>query len=603
MPLARQIIFESIADGVVVLDGRGNIVDMNPEAASIFGIREPKLIGREAGQVFVAHPEFAELCRARRKTSTEVVISGSGMSQRYEVKLTPVDEQREGADCVLVLHDITLRKLAEDQLREAHDEMERRVEKRTADLKDTIQELRDAQVQLVLAAYYDSLTGLPNRRMFLDTLSRRLEEWRSNPGVPFAVLYLDIDRFKIYNDGYGHDLGDHMLIEFSKRLRRCFHPEDTVARIGGDEFTVLLAEVASADAVKRIAQRCLKELARPIEVVGHQGHLSVSIGGAISDDFSASAEELVREADLAMYAAKKHPESRFALFDAGMRSKALSRLELDEDVRHAVKNGEFRIQYQPIISLRSGAVAGFEALIRWQHPRHGLLMPANFLGAAEDANVLRDMEEWLLAEVCRQSSLWRNVEPRLEPFPFISINLSAAHFQHPERLWNKVDSLLSLFALDPAFVRVEVLESILISNTLAGENLLDGLHARGLQIDLDDFGIGYSSLSYLARFPVRSVKIDRSFIEGMGTDPRAKSIVRTIVVLGRSLNIDVVAEGVESEEQYEQLHSLGCLYAQGFYFSPPVDAGAALLMVPRRRQRVTSGRSTGARADASGQPG
>jgi diguanylate cyclase (GGDEF)-like protein/PAS domain S-box-containing protein len=585
MPLTRRIIFDSMADGVVALDARGTIIDMNPEAVAIFGLREAKLIGYQAVEVFSAHLEFTELCRLKHKASREVPIFRGGIARRYEVKLAPVDERWAGAGRVLVLRDITARKLAEEQLRDAHREMERRVEDRTADLKVSIEGLRDAQTQLTLAAFYDSLTGLPNRRMFLETLSRRLEEWRKNAAVPFAVLYLDIRRFKMYNDGYGHDFGDQLLIEFSRNLRASFHPGDTVARIGGDEFTVLLAEIEGAEGVEHIAQRCLKELGRPIEVLGQQGNLSVSIGGAIGDDFCASAQEVVREADLAMHAAKKQPESRFALFQSGMRSGARSRLELDQDVRQALDRAEFRIQYQPIVSLRSGAVTGLEALIRWQHARHGLLLPAHFLSVAEDAGVLVDIEEWLLGEVCRQSAAWRHAEPRLESIPFVSINLSASHFRHPQRLWSKLDSLLAAFAVDPAFVRIEILESILISNTRAGGGLLEGLHARGLQIDLDDFGTGYSSLSYLARFPVRSVKIDRSFIHEMGTDARALSIVRTIVALARSLNIDVIAEGVETDAQYEQLHSLGCGFAQGYYFSPPVGAAEALTMLPRLKRK------------------
>jgi diguanylate cyclase (GGDEF)-like protein/PAS domain S-box-containing protein len=585
MPLARRIIFESMPDAVVVLDGEGTILDMNPEATAIFGLREARLIGRQAVDVFASHKEFAELCGTQRGGSQEVSIFRGGIARRYEVKLTPVDELWEGAGFVLVLRDITARKVAEEQLREAHAEMERRVEDRTADLKVTIEELREAQVQLTLAAFYDSLTALPNRRMFLDTLSRRIEEWRSNPAVPFAVLYLDIDRFKIYNDGYGHDLGDQLLIEFSRRLRACFRPVDTVARIGGDEFTVLLAEIEGAQDVECIVEQCLKELAHPIEALGQQGHLSVSVGGAISDDFYASAQEVVRKADLAMYAAKMR-ESRFVLFDAGMQVRASSRLELDQDIRQAADRGEFRIQFQPIVSLRSGAVAGFEALMRWQHPRLGLLPPSNFLGAAEDAGVLVDVEEWVLAEVCRQHAAWRKEAPALDPFPFISINLSAAHFRQPQRLWRKLDSLLASFEVDPAYLRVEILESILIANTRAGGGLLEGLYARGLQIDLDDFGTGYSSLSYLARFPVRSLKIDRSFIQAMGSDARALLIVRTIVALAGSLSIDVVAEGVESDAQYEQLHSLGCGYAQGYYFSAPVDADEALRLLPRRKRSM-----------------
>jgi EAL domain-containing protein (putative c-di-GMP-specific phosphodiesterase class I) len=380
-------------------------------------------------------------------------------------------------------------------------------------------------------------------------------------------------------------LGDQLLIEFSRRLRACFRPVDTVARIGGDEFTVLLAEIEGAQDVEFIVEQCLKELAHPIEALGQQGHLSVSVGGAISDDFYATAQEVVRKADLAMYAAKMR-ESRFVLFDAGMQVRASSRLELDQDIRQAADRGEFRIQFQPIVSLRSGAVAGFEALMRWQHPRLGLLPPSNFLGAAEDAGVLVDVEEWVLAEVCRQHAAWRKEAPALEPFPFISINLSAAHFRQPQRLWRKLDSLLASFEVDPAYLRVEILESILIANTRAGGGLLEGLYARGLQIDLDDFGTGYSSLSYLARFPVRSLKIDRSFIQAMGSDARALLIVRTIVALAGSLSIDVVAEGVESDAQYEQLHSLGCGYAQGYYFSAPVDADEALRLLPRRKRSM-----------------
>ena len=582
MPVAHKTVLESMTDGVLVLDSRGYIVEINPEAVSVFGLIASQVVGRHAARVFSRYPALARICCGAKEVRTELALEADILKRRFDLKLTRFEDRRTRVGgSLIVLRDITARKHAEDKLREIQDDLERLIQERTTDLTHTIQKLNDTQTHLSYLAFHDSLTNLANREMFLRKLSQRLEQWQAGRMSPFAVFYVDVDRFKVYNDGYGHAVGDKLLIELARRLCLCFQHAEVVARIGGDEFTVLLDRVDNPEDALDLAQRCHSIVSVPITTPGVDVQLGLSIGIALSGDNGdpdVTAQEVIRDADLAMYQAKRKGKSCSVIFDPGMRTSAFSLLELDRDLRRAVRHKEFVIHYQPIVFVTTQAIAGFEALVRWMHPTRGLLRPDCFLSLAEDTDLILDIDEWVLQETSRCCAAWSKSAG--VPF-FVSVNLSASHLRYPQRLWDKLDPLLANSAFLRSALEVEITESVLIANARAGEDVIEGLLTRGVGVTLDDFGTGYSSLSYLARLPVRRLKIDRSFVARMHTDARNLSIVRSVVALAHSLKLDVVAEGVENIQQLALLKPLGCLHAQGHYFSPPIEGPAALDLLLR----------------------
>ncbi len=576
MPTARETVLEGMSDGLIVLESGGNVVDVNREAASIFACSASMLVGRLAANAFQRYSEFAQLCSAPGDTRLELNIDRGGEPRRFDVKCSTLRNRRgRVTGHLIVLRDISELKAAETQLRAAHAILEQRVDERTTDLSRTIQELQAAQDQLWFTACHDSLTGLPNRTLFLDSLSTYLKASKDRNSSSCAVFYVDVDRFKVYNDGYGHHVGDLILIEIGSRLKQCFKDCDTVARMGGDEFTVLVDNVISIDEISRMAEQCRQEIARPAQIDWRDVHLTVSVGIAFGARQNDSPEELVRDADLAMYRAKRLGGNRAVLFGESLRTSAVSLLQLEQDLRVAIQRRELTVHYQPFVSMKNRTVVGFEALVRWRHPIRGLLLPSEFLQAAEQTGMIMPIDEFVLSEVCRQKALWdRTLSFRSEPL-FISINISGWQFSHSQRWWEMVSNL----GVQTAGIRLEMMESVLIANAHAAAEFFEETRARNLQIYLDDFGTGYSSLSWLSHFPIRTLKIDRSFVQGLANGGPNLSIVRAIVALARSLEIEVVAEGIESEEQSLILQELGCEYGQGFYFSEPMDARAAFEMV------------------------
>jgi diguanylate cyclase (GGDEF)-like protein len=481
---------------------------------------------------------------------------------------------------LVVLHDVTEREAAAAALREAHTVLEQRIQERTSNLSQKIQELRSLENQLSFSATHDSLTGLPNRKLFLDRVTQRIETSGKGTIGEFAVFYVDLDRFKIYNDGFGHHLGDLILTEMGRRLQSCLRASDLAARMGGDEFTILLDEVQSLDEVSQLARFCQAALAKPAHLAGAEIHLTASIGIAISGG-GGNAKELVRDADLAMYRAKKAGGNQTIFFGESMRSSALSLVQLEQDLRQAVfSSDQIIVQYQPFVHMLSRKVVGFEALVRWRHPERGLLLPAEFLPVAEQTGLLMAIDEFVLREACRQKESWEVEVRDASVRPFVSVNVSGWQLSHPHR-WRKV---LTTLKSQLGGLRLEMLESVLVANAHLAVEFFEQVRTHQLQIYLDDFGTGYSSLSWLSQFPIHSLKIDRSFVKDIASDGKDISIVRAIIALARSLEIEVVAEGIESEPQSKILQQLGCVYGQGFYFSPAVDGQAALAMLKREPQ-------------------
>ena len=417
------------------------------------------------------------------------------------------------------------------------------------------------------AAFHDSLTGLPNRAMFTELLKAEIESSKRRDAHMFAVLFLDLDRFKNINDSLGHTHGDLLLVAFAERLERTLRPVDTLARFGGDEFAILLSGMTDATDAVRVAQRIQDELSQPFVLDKNSAFASSSIGIALSSSGYDRPEDILRDADTAMYRAKENGKARYEVFDHGMHARAVSRLQLESDLRQAVEERQFCVYYQPIICLQNGRLAGFEALVRWNHPRRGLVSPADFIPVAEETGLIVPIGEWVLQESCKHIRQCQLDHPSHRSLS-LSVNLSARQVAQPDLL-DRIKEALATSKLSPHCLKLEITESVVMENAEAAALMFKQLRLLGVQLSIDDFGTGYSSLSYLHRFPLNYLKIDRSFVSRLTTD-NDNAIVRTISTLARNLGMEVIAEGIETEEQFQQLKMLGCEYGQGFLFSHPV---------------------------------
>src|SRR5579872_2976409 len=436
----------------------------------------------------------------------------------------------------------------------------------------------------------DPLTGLPNRLLFIDRLGRLIKHSKRRQDHLFAVLFLDLDGFKMINDSLGHQAGDQLLVGVATRLEKCLRSSDTVARLGetftvarlgGDEFTILLDDIKEAADANRAAERLMKALAPPFFLSGKEVFTSVSIGIALGNAAYEKPEDLLRDADTAMYRAKSLGKARYEVFDADMRASVMARLQLETDLRRSIEREEFRNFYQPIVSLESGRIVGLEALLRWQHPQRGLLGPEEFIFVAEETGMIRELGWWSLREACRQMRDWRERSDAVLDLS-VSVNLSVKQLLQPN-LVEDIKKLLHEVSVPPQVLRFEITESAVMADPASATELLQQIKALGIRLAIDDFGTGYSSLSYLHRFPLDTLKIDRSFINNAAADGEGMEIARTIMPMAKNLRLDVVAEGVETVEQVALLKRLQCRYAQGYYFSRPLapkDIGALLTEDP-----------------------
>jgi diguanylate cyclase (GGDEF)-like protein/PAS domain S-box-containing protein len=425
--------------------------------------------------------------------------------------------------------------------------------------------------QLKHQAFHDPLTNLPNRSLFMDRLEHALAR-RGRHGTSVAVLFLDLDNFKVVNDSLGHQAGDQLLIELAERLQVGLRPEDTVARVGGDEMAILLEDVESHAEVGEVAARIQQRLSAPVRLEGREVFTTVSIGVALSTIDHGRPEDLLRDADVALYRAKAQGKARHAIFDPSMDAQALERLELETDLRYAVERHELLVHYQPIADLETGRVCEVEALIRWRHPQRGMIPPLQFIPLAEETGLIIPIGRWVLEEAARQVRRWQVEHPLLPPLT-LSVNISARQLQHPH-LIGEIAEVLTTTDLDPSSLRLEITESVVMEDAEATSVTLRGLKALGIELAIDDFGTGYSSLSYLNRFSVDAVKIDRSFVSQIGTSSRDATIIQAIIALAKSLSLSVTAEGIESVEQLRQLQALGCNRGQGYLLAKPLSPEA-----------------------------
>ena len=432
------------------------------------------------------------------------------------------------------------------------------------------------------AAFHDSLTGLPNRAMFTELLKAEIETSKRRRDHMFAVLFLDLDRFKNINDSLGHTHGDLLLVAFAERLEKALRPVDTLARFGGDEFAILLSGMTDATDTVRVAQRIQDELTQPFVLDKNSAFATASIGIALSSSGYDRPEDILRDADTAMYRAKENGKARYELFDHGMHARAVSRLQLESDLRQAVEQKEFSVFYQPIVCLQTGRLSGFEALVRWNHPRRGLVSPGDFIPVAEETGLIVPIGDWVLNEACKHIRECQLYSPSHRSLS-LSVNLSARQVAQPDLL-EQIKQALATSKLNPHCLKLEITESVVMENAEAAALMFKQLRSLGVQLSIDDFGTGYSSLSYLHRFPLNYLKIDRSFVMRLTTD-NDNAIVRTISTLARNLGMEVIAEGIETEEQYQQLKMLGCEYGQGYLFSRPVDNNGVRLLLAHDAKR------------------
>ncbi len=523
---------------------------LNPAAQKVYGRPVWEFFEQPNLWLEVIHPDDRE----RVEQATQVLLQQGRMNLEYRI-LRSDGEVRWLSDRSLAIYDID------------------GVATRFDSIIYDITERKRTEEQLIHDALHDVLTGLPNRAFFMERLEQVLKQTQWEPDYLFAVLFIDLDRFKIINDSLGHTVGDQLLIAFAGLMQKCLRRTDTIARFGGDEFTILLENIEQINEAISIAERIQAELMLPMQIENHTIFTSASIGIVLGATGCDRPAELLRNADIAMYCAKEAGKARYAIFDREMYARTLELLHLESDLRQAIERQEFFLHYQPIVSLVTGKLVGFEALIRWQHPERGLVSPQEFISIAEDIGLIVPIGEWVMHQACQQMREWQLKFPLAANLK-ISVNLASQQIKEA-KLIERIDRVMAETGLDGSFLKLEITESMLLNNTEATINMLSEIRARKIQLSIDDFGKGYSSLSYLHRFPINTLKIDGSFVSQMNYDPENFEIVRTINTLAHNLGLDVTAECVETATEFSQLKALGCEFGQGYFFSKPLDSKAA----------------------------
>ena len=429
-------------------------------------------------------------------------------------------------------------------------------------------ERRRTEEQTQHEALHDPLTGLPNRNLFLDRLQHALSG-AARRETPIAVLFLDLDQFKLVNDSLGHAAGDELLAAVAPRLEQALRPADTVARFGGDEFAVLAEDIGSERGAARIAERIAEALARPFILREREHFVSASIGIAIGGGTEAP-KALIRDADAALYRAKERGRGGYEIFDEVMRSRVIEHTQTENDLRRAIQREELELHYQPVVRLRDGWIVAMEALLRWNHPDRGLIGPLAFIPVAEESRLIVPIGRWVIEQACRQVAVWQQLKPDAAPIG-VSVNLSALQLADPDLL-SQIEGSVSANGLDPSTLWLELTETTLLDDTTTVERTLRALKGLGVRLVLDGFGVGFSSLGYLKRLPLSAIKLDRSFVDHLTEDSHDAAIVRALSEMADTIGIGVVAEGIETDEQLRAANALGCGYAQGFHFAEPVPA-------------------------------
>jgi len=481
---------------------------------------------------------------------------------------------------VRVQNQIALR-TAKLEILKLNTQLEEMVKRRTWELEHTLKILqgevaarRQMQDTLLDMVLHDSLTGLPNRFLFIRQLEKALHQAKKESNYRFAVLFLDCDRFKVVNDSLGHLVGDELLIAIARRLQLCLKDTDTLARLGGDEFGIILEKLPDINAATQVSEFILKQLSLSFKLSKCEVFINASIGINWGSKDYDQPEYLLRDADTAMYRAKALGKARYQVFNPAMYEEAVQLLDLENDLRRAIKRQEFVVYYQPIISLTTGTVSGFEALVRWKHPVRGLILPGEFIPVAEETGLINTIDKWVLRSACHQLRMWQD-DPATPKNITISANLSGRLFSQPNFIW-EIDEIINETKINPLCLELEITETVIMENSHRVKTVLHQLKERNIQLVMDDFGTGYSSLSYLHNFPLNKLKIDKSFVRSMGEIGENMGLVPAIISIAESMGMTVLAEGVESREQLEKLRRLNCDFVQGYLFSQPLEPGLVL---------------------------
>ncbi len=570
-----RIVAQNAADMIALVDVKGHRLYNSPAYEKVLGYSAEELGETSAFEQIHLDDRYKVLEAAREARNT-----GVGKSLQYRIKhkngswrilestaSTIRNDQGDVVKLVIVNRDITERKRAEEQLE--HN------------------------------SFHDSLTGLPNRRLFLDRLQRSFVRAQRNPGYQYGVLFVDVDGFKQINDTMGPTAGDQVITGIGNRLATCLRLDDTVARptgklpsddallsrSGGDEFTILLESIKHPGDAMRVAKRIQDAIGAPFLVQERQVITPVSVGIALSAPSQQAPEELLQDAETAMRRAKALGGSRCEVFDEGMHTRAVNRLKLETELRTAFERSQFRVYYQPIIQLENRQIVGFEALVRWLHPEQGVISPHKFIEAAEDMGLLVSIGKWVIAEACKQMSDWQSRLPSAGLY--MTVNISAKQFAHAHFVGD-VRTAMQETRLDPARLQLEISEGVAMADPKLTSNVLSQLKHLGVRISIDDFGSAYSSLSWLRRFPIDFLKIDRSLVANLLTDRPSSDIVQLIITLANCVNLKVIAEGIEAATQLDQLRKLGCEFGQGYLFSQPVEAEAAQQLLRQQSSRASA---------------
>ncbi|MBD5656396.1 MAG: EAL domain-containing protein, partial [Candidatus Eremiobacteraeota bacterium] len=541
-----RLLIEGVTDyAIFSVDENGRILFWNSGAETIFGYREADVVGRHFSLIYTAEavargvPD-AEIAAAAKvghahEEGWHVRPNGERFFASGEMTRLKPDLDGSPRGFVKIAHDITLRNEADQTIKHQ--------------------------------AFHDELTQLPNRAFFCDCLRRSIARAKRHPKQRYAVIFLDLDRFKVINDSLGHVLADGLLVQVARTLESCVRPEDVVARLGGDEFTILLSDIHGTADAMAVSARIQGELQRAFMLGGYEVLTTASIGIAIGTSEYNKPEQILRDADTAMYEAKARGRSQHVLFDAAMHGRAVGLLNLQMDLRRASAKHEFFIEYQPIVSLERCRLVGFEALVRWNHPDRGILSPGEFLAEAENIGVIIDIDRWVLHESCRQMAAWHRKYG--DDTLTVSVNLSSKQFAD-EHLLSEIRDALHKNKLPARSLKLEITETVLMEQFETTATTVGLIGALGVELYIDDFGTGYSSLSYLTRFPLKLLKVDRSFVSAISSNPRSAVIARTVVTLAHNLGLAALAEGIETQHQLSELRDLGCEFGQGYYFSKPV---------------------------------
>ncbi|MFB2936167.1 EAL domain-containing protein [Aerosakkonemataceae cyanobacterium BLCC-F154] len=556
-------ILTSIGDGVIANDRKACITFMNPIAETLTGWQQEEAIGKDLAEVLQIIDEtdrtpiqipLAETLEAGNTVnlpSQTLLVAKNGKVVPIGDSAAPIkDRKGKIKGSVFVFRDISAQKLAE--------------------------------AKLAYQAFHDALTNLPNRALFLHRLEQATQRSKQQKNYLFAVLFLDVDRFKFVNDSLGHFIGDKLLIAIASRIKNSLNNNDLVARLGGDEFAIILENVANIKVVCSIANQIVKELSLPFIVEDYEIFTNASIGIVMSSEIFDGIESLLRNADIAMYRAKRVGGACYQVYDRSMHTQVVAQLQLETDLRKAIERQEFTVYYQPIFSLTNYQIVGFEALVRWQHPQRGLMNPGEFINLAEETGLILQIDWLVLHQACQQMKLWQEELVIPESFT-VSVNFSGKQFAQAN-LVEQITRVLQITDLNPSFLRLEITEGAIIENPEAAIAVINQLRNLGIKIYIDDFGTGYSSLSYLHRFPIDTLKVDRSFVTRIDNDINSLEISKAIVILAHNLGMEAVAEGIETLQQLTKLRELKCEYGQGYLFSAPVNQSEATMLIISQMQ-------------------